>query len=300
LQRWRLDHLSCHSFNVLPTWQKATAFRLASTSGFSRTLRWLRPAPTPALSAPTTTSTAVKFWRRCRTSFSSPVFAGGLAVAEQQLISNGQITQSNGFYRLGRINDRLYQQNGRSDVWYDVLTGNAGTLPNGQADVCTPGWDTVTGWGRSTGWDSRTPSHRLWPSILRQSPSMTVRTSRDWQRSIAGCCGQQFLHGQLGCERGRSGRRSAGDLQGACNRRERSLVGGQGDRRGAVGCVELYLCVRQHDQDLRPVTTTAMNGSEVSVAIPLSTPSKYISSTDRSSWSIAPCSQPGWAARRSS
>ena len=45
----------------------------------------------------------------------------------------------------------IYAQNGRTDVWFDVVTGSNGTLPsaiNGStSSVCTAKWDTVTGWG---------------------------------------------------------------------------------------------------------------------------------------------------------
>ena len=76
------------------------------------------------------------------TSCASPWFASGLATVEQRLVANGQSR------RLGRINDMLYGQNGRSDVWFDIVSGPGnGTLPNGHASVVTAGWDTVTGWG---------------------------------------------------------------------------------------------------------------------------------------------------------
>jgi hypothetical protein len=48
---------------------------------------------------------------------------------------------------MGRINDLIYAQNGRSDVWFDVTQGNNGVLPNGAQSYCTKGWDSVTGWG---------------------------------------------------------------------------------------------------------------------------------------------------------
>lgn len=82
------------------------------------------------------------------TSFSSPVFAGGLAVAEQALISKGNLPPDNaGHQRLGRINDLIYQENGNPKIWYDITSGSNGQLPDGSTAFCTPGWDYVTGWG---------------------------------------------------------------------------------------------------------------------------------------------------------
>ena len=75
------------------------------------------------------------------TSCSSPWFAGGLATVEQSLAANGQTS------RFGRINDLIYAQNGRSDVWYDVVGGSNGTLPDGTTSNAIAGWDYATGWG---------------------------------------------------------------------------------------------------------------------------------------------------------
>lgn len=81
------------------------------------------------------------------TSASSPTFAGCLAIAEQKLISLGALPTIGGKLRLGRLMDLIYQQNGRSDVYLDITTGNNGTLPNGNPSTGKPGWDFVTGWG---------------------------------------------------------------------------------------------------------------------------------------------------------
>jgi subtilase family serine protease len=82
------------------------------------------------------------------TSFASPVYAGALAVAEQKIIAQGGLPPNGaGKQRFGRIQDLIYAQNGRSDVWLDITSGANGTLPNGSASNCTPGWDMVTGWG---------------------------------------------------------------------------------------------------------------------------------------------------------
>ncbi len=82
------------------------------------------------------------------TSFSSPTFAGSLADAEQSIIAQGGLPADGlGHRRFGRIQDLIYAQNGRSDVWYDITSGSNGTLPNGLPSNAGVGWDTVSGWG---------------------------------------------------------------------------------------------------------------------------------------------------------
>jgi len=82
------------------------------------------------------------------TSFASPVFAGALAGAEQQIIANGGLpANGSGKQRFGRIMDLFYSQNGRSDVWFDVTSGANGTLPDGTSSSAHAGWDYVSGWG---------------------------------------------------------------------------------------------------------------------------------------------------------
>lgn len=86
--------------------------------------------------------------RYCGTSFSSPTFAGNLALVEQYAISNGGLKPNSlGKQRFGRIQDILYGQKMRPDVWYDVTSGSNGTLPNGTPSNAGPGWDFVTGLG---------------------------------------------------------------------------------------------------------------------------------------------------------
>jgi subtilase family serine protease len=76
------------------------------------------------------------------TSFASPVCAGCFAVME------GRLAAASLNPRLGRIQDIIYQQNGRSDVWFDIVSGPGnGILPNGQQGLPGPAWDFVTGWG---------------------------------------------------------------------------------------------------------------------------------------------------------
>jgi hypothetical protein len=82
------------------------------------------------------------------TSFASPMFAGCLGVIEQRIIaSGGLLPDAAGKRRFGRMQDLIYAENGRSDIWYDIVVGSNGLLPNGNLSTCTAGWDTVTGWG---------------------------------------------------------------------------------------------------------------------------------------------------------
>lgn len=83
------------------------------------------------------------------TSFASPVFAGSLAIVEQKLIALNSLP-GNGYVRarFGRIQDLIYAQQGRPDVWYDITSGpTTGVLPDGTSAVPTVGWDYTTGWG---------------------------------------------------------------------------------------------------------------------------------------------------------
>lgn len=87
------------------------------------------------------------------TSFACPIFAGGLAIAEQEIIEERKVLpDKHGHYRLGRLQDLIYQQNGDPSVWHDIIGGNNGDLPNGLPSYATLGWDTCTGWG-TVNWD---------------------------------------------------------------------------------------------------------------------------------------------------
>jgi subtilase family serine protease len=134
------------SFNVLPSWQHGT--------GVPTTIN-KRLVPDVALNAAGSGSGAYYFYLNgslasgyVGTSFASPVFAGGLGVAEQNIIAQGGLPANGaGKRRFGRIQDLIYSQNGRSDVWFDITSGNNGTLPNGSASNAGAGWDFVTGFG---------------------------------------------------------------------------------------------------------------------------------------------------------
>lgn len=132
------------SFNVLPSWQRGT--NVPTTINH-------RLVPDVALNAGGPGAYFFYFNGSLTggfvgTSFASPVFAGSLAVAEQQIISRGGLPPNGaGKQRFGRIQDLFYSQNGRSDVWFDITSGSTGTLPDGSSATAGPGWDFCTGWG---------------------------------------------------------------------------------------------------------------------------------------------------------
>ena len=144
---WATDAVAAAvSFNKLPAYQKGTGVPTNVNK---------RLGPDIALHAAGTSGGAYQFYFQgalsgayAGTSFSSPVFAGGLATAEQALIAAGGLpADGSGHRRFGRIQDLIYSQNGRADVWFDVLTGSSGTLPDGSEATAHQGWDFVTGWG---------------------------------------------------------------------------------------------------------------------------------------------------------
>ena len=138
------------TFNVQPSWQQGT--------GVPTTVN-KRLVPDVALNASGSGGAYYFYYNGSYTSgyvgtsFASPVFAGSLAVAEQQIISLGGLpADGNGKHRFGRIQNLFYSQNGRSDVWYDITSGSNGTLPTTPSNnlgtgTAGTGWDFVTGWG---------------------------------------------------------------------------------------------------------------------------------------------------------
>jgi len=138
------------AFNKLPSWQKGT--------GVPTTVNY-RLVPDLALHASGGTTGAYPFYfngarstSSIGTSFSSPVLAGMLGIAEQKLIGLGGLAANGaGKQRFGRLQDVIYAQNGRTDVWYDVVSGSNGNFPSAVNGVtvssCTAKWDMVTGWG---------------------------------------------------------------------------------------------------------------------------------------------------------
>lgn len=126
-------------FNKLPSWQKG--------NGVPTNINY-RLNPDIAMHASGTSAGAYFFVFNGSlnngfdgTSMSSPTCTGGFIILEQRLAAAGLP------FRLGRVSDLIYTQNGRSDIWFDMVSGANGTLPNGQQSTCKPGWDFVTGWG---------------------------------------------------------------------------------------------------------------------------------------------------------
>lgn len=129
------------AFNVRPSWQKGNGI----PSDVDRRLG-------PDLAMNAAGDGAYSFYLNGKpattwigTSFAAPLFAGMLAIAEQRLKNQGFFGSD--ATRLGRLQNLIYSQNGRSDVWFDVAYGSNGTLPDGRTSQAGFGWDTATGWG---------------------------------------------------------------------------------------------------------------------------------------------------------
>jgi hypothetical protein len=137
------------TFNVRPSWQTGTGvLPLNSTTNH-------RLVPDVGFHAAGSGTGAYQFYFNnaltsgyVGTSFASPTFAGMLGIVEQKIISLGGLpANAQGKRRMGRIQDLVYAQNGRPDVWHDITSGSNGNRPDGSSSTCTTGWDTVTGWG---------------------------------------------------------------------------------------------------------------------------------------------------------
>ena len=134
------------TFNTLPSWQVGNGVPTGNNH---------RLVPDVALGASGTSGAYYFYWNgslstgSVGTSFACPVFAGALAVSEQQIISQGGLPANGaGKQRFGRIQNVIYAQNGRSDVWFDIVSGTNGSLPSGGGTSSAhAGWDYVTGWG---------------------------------------------------------------------------------------------------------------------------------------------------------
>ncbi len=138
------------TINVLPSWQVGTTVpttvnkRLVpdiALGSFQEVVYWDGTDPSQGAPGP-------NFYLFAGTSCASPAFAAKLALIEQRLKAFTGLSS----YRLGRIQDLIYKMNGRSDVWFDVTSGNNGTLPFsvapfGTTSAARVGWDFVTGWG---------------------------------------------------------------------------------------------------------------------------------------------------------
>ena len=132
------------TFNVLPSWQHGTGVPVGNNHRLSPDVGFHAAGPG-----------AYQFYLNgslssgyIGTSFACPVVAGSLAVAEQQIIANGGLPANGaGKRRFGRIQDLFYSQNGNPSIWFDITSGNNGTLPDSTSSSAHAGWDFVTGWG---------------------------------------------------------------------------------------------------------------------------------------------------------
>jgi subtilase family serine protease len=124
------------------------------------------------------------------TSFASPVVAGSLAMAEQQIIANGGLPANGaGKQRFGRIQDLFYSQNGDASIWFDVTSGSNGTLPDSTTSNAHAGWDYVTGWG-AINWNAfvasqGTPTNNFSISATPASQSVTTGNSTSYTVNTA-------------------------------------------------------------------------------------------------------------------
>jgi hypothetical protein len=136
-------YVSSDPFNKLPAFQKGT--------GVPKNIPY-RLTPDISLDADPTTGYEIYVQGRLQgwggTSCAAPTFAGALADCEQQIIAGGGLPKNSlGQQRFGRIQDLLYSFNGDPIVFYDIISGSNGSLPNGGPSYAQVGWDTVTGWG---------------------------------------------------------------------------------------------------------------------------------------------------------
>jgi subtilase family serine protease len=126
----------------IPSWQQLSGV-INSTNKGSTTLRNGPDVSANAnftfyVCADQTTCTANEFGG---TSFATPMWAGYVALVNQQLASNGDPT-------IGFINPTIYAQNITSSYatdFHDITSGTSGTF---SAEV---GYDLVTGWGSPNG-----------------------------------------------------------------------------------------------------------------------------------------------------
>jgi subtilase family serine protease len=127
---------------AIPSWQQLPGV-INSTNKGSTTLRNGPDVSANAnftfyVCADQTTCTANEFGG---TSFAAPMWAGYIALANQQLANNGEAT-------LGFLNPTIYSQNITSSYstdFHDITSGTSGSFS------AVTGYDLVTGWGSPNG-----------------------------------------------------------------------------------------------------------------------------------------------------
>jgi subtilase family serine protease len=127
---------------AIPAWQKLSGVINSSNKGSTT----LRNGPDVSANANFTFYTCAN-QTTCEanefggTSFAAPMWAGYIALANQQLANNGEAT-------LGFINPTIYAQNITSSYttdFHDITSGTSGSFSS------TTGYDLVTGWGSPNG-----------------------------------------------------------------------------------------------------------------------------------------------------
>ncbi len=111
------------------------------------------------------------------TSFAAPMWAGYLALVNQQLVANGKPT-------IGFINPTIYQQNTTSSYdtdFHDITSGTSGSYS------AVTGYDLVTGWG--------SPNSGLLSALTSssQTPAFTISASPTSVSVVAGKSGTSTI-----------------------------------------------------------------------------------------------------------
>ena len=133
------------SFNLRPSWQQGNGVPALPNKRLSPDVGFHSSSGSGAYQFYTGGNLTGGF---VGTSFASPIVAGLLAIAEQRMISDGALPpDGQGKQRLGRVANLIYSMNGRSDVWFDILSGSNGNLPDATPSSAHAGWDYVSGWG---------------------------------------------------------------------------------------------------------------------------------------------------------
>lgn len=167
---------------AIPSWQALPGV-INSSNGGSTTLRNGPDVSANAnytfyVCADQTTCTANLYGG---TSFAAPMWAGYIALVNQQLVTNGQPT-------IGFLNPTIYQQNVGSNYatdFHDITSGTSGSYS------AVTGYDLVTGWGSPnagliaalTGTSTQTPSFSVSASpsslsvVAGNSGTSTISTS---------------------------------------------------------------------------------------------------------------------------
>jgi kumamolisin len=138
----------CTTDNIaIPSWQQLSGVITTENNGSTV----LRNSPDVAAEANYDFYTCAD-QKACQTgwggtSFAAPMWAGYLALVNQQAVASGQPT-------LGFINPALYplgMESGYAAAFHDIISGNNHCCGNPEYWTAVPGFDLVTGWGSPNG-----------------------------------------------------------------------------------------------------------------------------------------------------